>query len=64
MDPIQDQKQQKNLSAAITTCLSLETEFKLFSYRIIPPDQFIGRCREIMEAFNLETDDDVPEINT
>lgn len=49
-------KQDKNaidikLSAAILLAIDAESNFKLYSYRICPPEQFIARMDEIVQLY-------------
>lgn len=50
-DPIEQQQFDRELSAAITTALSLKMEFELYTFRIQSPESFIERTKAILEAF-------------
>lgn len=38
----------RNLSAAISLAIELDGSFRLYSYRVITPEQFISRAEELI----------------
>ena len=42
-------KEDKTLSNCILHAIEIESNFKLYSYRIIPPAQFIARTKELLK---------------
>lgn len=45
-------KRNKELSAAIALSVELDGAFKLFSYRVIAPEQFVSKAKELVEFYN------------
>lgn len=41
-----------NVSCAILASLDLEMNFKLYSYRVITPEQFLDRAKMVLYNFN------------
>lgn len=50
-----DKEQQHELSKAIMLSLEVEQAFKMYSYRIIGPEDFKARIKELTE-FHLNSD--------
>lgn len=42
----------KHLGNAIMLSIDLESSFKLYSFRVITPETFIARTKELVEQFN------------
>jgi hypothetical protein len=45
----------KNLTNAIHFAIEIESNFKLYSYRIIDTENFIARTNELIQFLNNET---------
>lgn len=64
MDPIDEKTMQEQLTAAIFAAIDLEASFKLYSYRVIPPEVFIDRVKEQVEiAANLLREPQLNEVD-
>lgn len=50
--PIDKNKQDIQLSRCIMASIEAETNFKLYSYRIIPPNIFVEKMRELAQQIN------------
>lgn len=44
-------------SAAIMHAIEIESNFKLYSYRVISHEQFIARTKELIQFFNQSVRD-------
>lgn len=55
MDEIQDKNiTDRLLTAAILLSVEVESNFKLYSYRVVDPQNFMVRTRELIEVFLKE----------
>lgn len=54
MDPIEKKAINEKLANAITAALDLEMAFKVYSYRITSPEQFIERVETIFKQWDEE----------
>ena len=74
-----NQKLNQELSTTITLSLEIETNFKMFTYRIISPEDFVSRAETLLEIFkkelteaeklptepkNIDTTDNAPQTPT
>lgn len=50
---MQNQDQNKQLSACIMHAIECETAFKLYSYRVIDPEQFALRILELSKLLRI-----------
>lgn len=48
-------KEEANLSAAVMLAIELDSNFKLYSYRIIGADQFIEKTKELIQFYKSNT---------
>lgn len=48
---MESQAEQDARAAAINVCLETDLAFKLYSYRITTPEQFMGRVKDLCEYF-------------
>lgn len=48
-------KQNQEKNASIMLALELEQAFKMMSYRIIPTDNYVERCKEIVQYYIQQT---------
>jgi hypothetical protein len=51
-----DQKQNEKLSKAIMLSVDLESNFRLYSYRCISPQDFINRINMLIELYQVKND--------
>lgn len=42
----------KKLSSSITVAIDVESAFRMYSYRIVPPEVYISRITEILEFYS------------
>lgn len=47
-------KSDHQLSVAIMHAIEIESNFKLYTYRIISPEQYVTRTKELIQFFNNE----------
>lgn len=48
------QAEQDTLAAAINTALEIEMAFKLYSYRVATPEQFMTRVADLCDYFKTQ----------
>jgi hypothetical protein len=51
-----DQDQNEKLSKAIMLSVDLESNFRLYSYRCISPQDFINRINMLVELYTVKND--------
>ena len=56
-------KQDKQLAAAILLSVDIESNFKLYSYRVIDQEQFLQKQKDLVNFFNKAMKENVqPEV--
>ena len=45
---------QSDLATAITIAVEMDSNFKLYSFRCIPPETFIERIKELMQFYEFQ----------
>jgi hypothetical protein len=50
---ISNSQKSETLSNAIFLAIELESNFKLYSYRVISPQNFVERSKELIQMFKL-----------
>lgn len=54
MDPIEKKALNEKLANSITLALDIERDFKIYSYRIISPEQFVERVETLFKQWDEE----------